>query len=151
MNFTSSFGRLRQKIASKSVLHVQHVDFSSFSQSNHWFVALSLSLSSSFLKLKLRTDDGDGKEDRWEFTYLMSKNNVYCTRHTPRTCVSLHFDIYVWRRHLWNNRELQQRARTSSENVTSRLCNHFLIIQSHYAWKMCSNYPGFKLEPALGT
>ena len=42
-------------------------------------------------------------------------------------------------------------ARTSSENVTSRFCNHFSIIQSHYAWKMCSNYPGIKLEPALGT
>ena len=88
--------------------YLQHDYFSSFSQSNHWFVALSL--SSSFLKLKLRTDDGDGKEDRWEFAYLMSKNNVYCTRYPPRTCVSLHFDIYVWR-HLWNNRELKQRRR----------------------------------------
>jgi len=43
------------------------------------------------------------------------------------------------------------KARTSSENVTSRFCNHFPIIQTHYAWKMCSNYPGIKLEPALGT
>ena len=34
-------------------------------------------------------------------------------------------------------------ARTSSENVTSR--NHFSIIQTHYAWKMCSNYPGIDL------
>ena len=40
-------------------------------------------------------------------------------------------------------------ARTSSENVTSRFCNHFSIIKSHYACKMCSNYPGIKLEPAL--
>ena len=40
-------------------------------------------------------------------------------------------------------------ARTSSENVTWRFCNHFLIIQSHYACKMCSKYPGIKLEPAL--
>ena len=37
----------------------------------------------------------------------------------------------------------------SSENVTSRFCNHFFIIQSHYACKMCSNYPGIKLELAL--
>ena len=43
------------------------------------------------------------------------------------------------------------KARTSSENVTSRFCNHFSIIQTHYAWKMCSNYPGIKLEPVLGT
>ena len=42
-------------------------------------------------------------------------------------------------------------ARTSSENVTSSFCNHFLIIQSHFALKMSSDYPGIKLEPALGT
>ena len=50
-NFPSSFGRLRQNIAPKSVLHVQHNYFSSFNQSNHWFVALSLTLQSSDLKL----------------------------------------------------------------------------------------------------
>ena len=33
-NFTSSFGRLRQNIAQKSVPHVQHDYFSSFNQSN---------------------------------------------------------------------------------------------------------------------
>ena len=38
---------------------------------------------------------------------------------------------------------------TSSENLTSRFCKHFLIIQREYACKMCSNYPGIKLEPAL--
>jgi len=42
-------------------------------------------------------------------------------------------------------------ASTSSENVTSRFCEYFSMIQSHHAWKMCSNYPGIKLEPALGT
>ena len=34
-NFTSSFTRLRQKIALKSVLHVLYDYFSSFNQSNH--------------------------------------------------------------------------------------------------------------------
>ena len=34
-NFKSSFGRLRQNIAPKSVPHVQHDFFSSFNQSNH--------------------------------------------------------------------------------------------------------------------
>ena len=29
------------------------------------------------------------------------------------------------------------------------ICNHFSIVQSHYACKMCLNYPGIKLEPAL--
>ena len=34
-NFTSSFGRLRQKIALKSVPHVQHDYFSSFKRSSY--------------------------------------------------------------------------------------------------------------------
>ena len=50
-NFPSSFGRLRQNIAAESVVHVQHDYFSSFNQSNHWFVTLSLTLPSSDLKL----------------------------------------------------------------------------------------------------
>ena len=49
-NFTSSFGRLRQNIAPKSVPHVQHDYFSSFDQTNQSFVPLSLPLLSSFLK-----------------------------------------------------------------------------------------------------
>ena len=49
-NFTSSFARLRQNIAAKSVLHVQHDYPSSFNQSNHWFVGSSLTLPSSNLK-----------------------------------------------------------------------------------------------------
>ena len=49
-NFTSSFSRLRQNFAPKSVPHVQPDYFSSFNQSNHWFVALSLTLPSSNLK-----------------------------------------------------------------------------------------------------
>ena len=51
-NFTSSFDRLRQKIGLKSVPHVQHDCLSSFNQSNHWFVALTL--PSSFFKLPNR-------------------------------------------------------------------------------------------------
>ena len=47
-NLTSSFGRLRQQFVPKSVLHDY---FSSFNQSNHCFVALSLSLT--FLKLPI--------------------------------------------------------------------------------------------------
>ena len=50
-HFTLSFGRLRQNIAPKSVPHVRHDYFSSFSQSNHWFVVLLLTLPSSNLKL----------------------------------------------------------------------------------------------------
>ena len=49
------------------------------------------------------------------------------------------------------NRELMlTTARISSEYVTSYFCNHFsIIIQSHYACKMCSDYPGITLEQAL--
>ena len=36
-NLMSSFGRLRRKIAPKSLPHVQHDYISSFNQSNHWF------------------------------------------------------------------------------------------------------------------
>ena len=46
-------------------------------------------------------------------------------------------------------RKTSKTARKSSENVASRACYHFSIIQSHYACKMCSNYPGIKLKPAL--
>ena len=45
-NFTSSFSRLRQNIAPKIAPHVQHDYFSSFNQSNHSFVVLSLTLPS---------------------------------------------------------------------------------------------------------
>ena len=51
-NFTWSFGRLRQNIAPKSMLHVQHDYFSSFNQSNHWL--FSLTLPSSNLKLPIK-------------------------------------------------------------------------------------------------
>ena len=42
-----------------------------------------------------------------------------------------------------------------SENVIWK-CNfaflqYFFNLQSHHAWKTCSNYPGIKLKPALGT
>ena len=49
--FTLSFGRLRQTIVLKRVLHVQNDYFSSFNQSDHCFLSSSLSLPSSSLKL----------------------------------------------------------------------------------------------------
>ena len=66
---------------------------------------------------------------------------------------------YIFR---WRSRFRRRRVCLSSliwslskrerENVIWK-CNrnHFSIIQSHFAWKICSNYPGIKLEPALGT
>ena len=55
-NVTSSFGRLCQNIAPRSVPHVQHDYFSSLNQSNNSFVALSLTLPSSNLKLPVFTN-----------------------------------------------------------------------------------------------
>ena len=52
-NFTLSFGRLRQRIELKCVPHVQHDYFPSFNQSDHCFLALSLPLPSSLLKLPI--------------------------------------------------------------------------------------------------
>ena len=58
-NFTSSFGRLSQNIAPKSVPHLQHDYFFSFNQSNHLFVALWLTLPSSNLKLPIMLNRSD--------------------------------------------------------------------------------------------
>ena len=55
-NLTLSFGRLCQKIAPKSLPYKQQEYFSSFKQSNHWFVALLVPLRSLFLKLSNKRD-----------------------------------------------------------------------------------------------
>ena len=49
-----SFGRLRQRIVLKFVPHVQHDYLCSFNQSDHCFLALSLSLPSSLLKFSTK-------------------------------------------------------------------------------------------------
>ena len=54
-NFTLSFGRLRHRIPLKCVPHVQHDYFSSFNQSDHCFLPLSMPLSSSLLKLSINS------------------------------------------------------------------------------------------------
>ena len=85
-NFTWSFSRLRQNIAPKSVPHVQHDYFSSFNQSNHWFVALSLTLLLSNLKLpnrefKRTRGRDDGSENvirKCNFAFLQSFLNHSC-------------------------------------------------------------------------
>ena len=47
-NVTSSFARLRQSNVLNCVQHVQHDYLSSFNQSNHWFVALSLHVQGNY-------------------------------------------------------------------------------------------------------
>ena len=73
-NFTSSFGRLRQKNAPKSVPRVQHDYFSTFSQSYHdWFVALPLQspLQSSFFKLPNRKNGDSDVHDMNELSFMI--------------------------------------------------------------------------------
>ena len=48
-----SFGRLRQRIELECVPHVQHDYFSTFSQSDRCFLASSLQLPSSLVKLPI--------------------------------------------------------------------------------------------------
>ena len=55
-NFSLTFDRLRQRIVLKCVPHVQHDYFFSFNQSDHCFLASSLLLPSSVLKLLSETD-----------------------------------------------------------------------------------------------
>ena len=67
----------------------------------------------------------------------------------PANAVSL--KSWLTRRHI---RELKAKttsttAKTSSEHVTSRFCNHFSTIPSHYARKICFKYHGINLESAL--
>ena len=51
-----------------------------------------------------------------------------------------------------NNQFFNNSGILSKHDVDKRKkCNHFSIIQTHYAWKMYSNHPGIKLEPALGA
>ena len=82
-HFTSSFARVRQNFAPKSVPHVQHDYFSSFNQSNHCFVALSLTLPSSNLKRPIREltqPRRRGQQERHKFAYLTMKNNSLVAR-----------------------------------------------------------------------
>ena len=60
----SSFGRLRQRIESKRVPHVQHDYFSLFNQSDHCFLASLLLLPSSLLKLPNKMQLSDGNPTR---------------------------------------------------------------------------------------
>ena len=82
---TSMFGRLGQKIAPKSAPHIQHDYFSSFNQSKHWLVVLSLPLPFSFLKLPIAQMASvicDGTQGAIENTRLVfSTNPIYITKH----------------------------------------------------------------------
>ena len=90
--------RLRQKIALKSVPHAQHDYFSSFNQSYHWFVALSLPLLSSFLKLPCVRGRHHNR--------LLSRCSLYrLERNWPKHGKACN----KWRRNWWDKRRVLER------------------------------------------
>ena len=91
-NFTSSFGRLRQNIAPKSVPHVQHDYFSSFNQWNHWFVALSLTLPSSDLRLPIMS--GGCQQDCCQMTNLLTGLEPVKKSQTVRRSLGLRSPVH---------------------------------------------------------
>ena len=79
-NFTLSFGRLRQRIVLKCVPHVQHDYFSSFNQLDHCFLASSLPLPSTLLKLpirELKQPRRRRQQKPHKFAYLTMKNRIF--------------------------------------------------------------------------
>ena len=79
-NFTLSFGRLRQRIVLKCILHVQHDCFSSFNQSDHCFLASSLPLPWSLLKLPSNGNKTDWSPVRFVIDYTSDKQNRKTTK-----------------------------------------------------------------------
>ena len=106
-NFPSSFGRLPQNIAPKSVLHVHHDYFSSFNQSNHWFVALSLTLPSSDLKLpNLTTATSTTSPQINDLIGWMKKHNR--TARAARflmQCFDAVCKTTTWNFHIWGSQD----------------------------------------------
>ena len=77
----ADYSTLRQNIATKSVPHGQHDYFSSFNQSNHLFVALSLRLLSSNLKLPTDVSSGSPSTERMlleipALTFIYNENVI---------------------------------------------------------------------------
>ena len=70
-NFTLSSDRPRQRIVLKCVPHVQHDYFSSFNQSDHCFLASSLPLPSSLLKLP---DAATHSANEWR--HIINDNSI---------------------------------------------------------------------------
>ena len=104
-NFTSSFGRLRQNIAPKSVQHVQHDCFYLFNQSNHWFSALSLTLPSSNLKRpirELKQPRRRRQQKPHKFAYLTMKNRIFA-RFARAFLIFWHFKYALVLSTTWND------------------------------------------------
>ena len=95
--------------------------FSPFNQSNHWFVALWLSLPSSFLKLSINDKYEGALNRQWADSRYDTK--VGSLRATDT-------------------------ARTSSE-MNLAFVESFSILLSRLAWKMCTNYAEIKLVGAV--
>ena len=98
-NFTSSFGRLRQKIVPQSVPHLQHDYFSSFNQSNHWLV---VTLPSSNLRLPIGQARRQRQQERHKFAYLTSEWKPVYT-FARAFFIFLHFAVVLVLSTTWND------------------------------------------------
>ena len=97
-NFTSSVSRLRQNIAPKRVSHVQHDYFSSLNQSNHWFVALPLTLLPSNLKLPkvLTTTSTHNSKSFILYIYFNHASNSACAAFSVNN-IGYEEEAIIWR------------------------------------------------------
>ena len=95
--------------------------FSPFNQSSHWFVALWLSLPSSFLKLSVNDKYEGALNHQWPDSRYDTKVGSLRAMDT---------------------------ARTSSE-MNLAFVESFSILLSRLAWRMCTNYVEIKLVGAV--
>jgi len=126
-NFTSSFFILRQKNAPKTVPHVQHDYFSTFSQSYHdWFVALQSPLQSSFFKLPNRENGDSDLHDVNELSFMIWMSGALANVQR-RTC-AVHACFFFLSQYLiWvscHNRSLKQSGIINGERHPDSNLSH---------------------------
>ena len=109
--FTSLFGRLRQEIAPKGLPHVRHDYFFvliRFNQSNQWFIALLLTLHSSFsYNREFKNWQRQRQTTTPKINYLigwMKKNNraARAARFLVQ-CLDVVCQTTTWNFHIWGS------------------------------------------------
>ena len=107
-HFTSSFGRLRQKIVPKGLPHVQHDLFFSFKQSTHWFVALPLPSATSLSK-----HDVDASENVWKCNFAFLQSFFNYSKSLRLKCILAILELN------WNQRLAHKRTKL-------KICHYML-------------------------
>ena len=126
-----------KKIAPKSVPHVQHDYYSSFSQSNHWFVALSLawsflnSLKSPFAFFG--TTPWSVRAILWNWTNLFLSFQGEELRHGTKQPLDLRCNVYA---NVGNPGPVNNNSNFFSEYP----CKFRLVWESLYACPKCKGH-----------